>query len=341
MKKIAILRLSALGDVVLVIPLVNVLLKAFPDAEISWITTKQTVDLLGPIKRVKWVIVEKPRSLTSVLSNRKALSGYRFDALLLLQASFSAHLVSLQVSAQRKIGFDSRRGKDFHGLFINESISYEDQHFVDAYLSFARKLGVVDHVVSWEGAFSNMDGEWVDRELPEGFPRVGLATSPSKKERRWSKGNYRNVIEYLIEKKITVFLLGGNSNEEKSFNSELAAPFSGKVMDFTGQTTLPQWSALISSVNLLVAPDTGCVHVARALGTPVVGLYAVANPFLTGPYMEQQYCVNKYDEALYKYLPGSKAKDYHSRVHHPDAMSLVYSNEVIEMVDRVLESLSE
>jgi len=112
-------------------------------------------------------------------------------------------------------------------------------------------------------------------------------------------------------------------------------------MDFTGQTTLPQWSALISSVNLLVAPDTGCVHVARALGTPVVGLYAVANPFLTGPYMEQQYCVNKYDEALYKYLPGSKAKDYHSRVHHPDAMSLVYSNEVIEMVDRVLESLSE
>ncbi len=341
MKKIAILRLSALGDVVLVVPLVNVLLKAFPQAEISWITTKQTVDLLGPIKRVKWVIVEKPRSLTAILSNRKALSGYRFDALLLLQASFSAHLVSLHVSAQRKIGFDTRRGKDFHRFFVDESISYEDQHFVDAYLSFAPKLGVVDHAVSWEGAFPNMDLGWIDRELPEGFPRVGLATSPSKKERRWPKGNYRNVIEYLIEKKITVFLFGGNSKEEKSFNSELAAPFSGKVMDFTGQTTLPQWSALISSVNLLIAPDTGCVHVARALGVPVVGLYAVANPFLTGPYMKQEYCVSKYDEALNKYLPGSKAKDYHLRVHHPDAMSLIHSNEVIEMVDRALEFLPE
>ena len=341
MKKIAILRLSALGDVVLVIPLVNVLLKAFPNAEISWITTQSTVDLLGPVKGVKWLVVKKPKSLTATLSNRKALRGHRFDALLLLQASFSAHLVSLHVSAQRKIGFDSRRGKDFHGLFINESISYEDQHFVDAYLSFARKIGVVDHVVSWEGAFSNMDREWVDRELPEVFPRVGLATTPSKKERRWSKENYHNVIEYLIGKKITVFLFGGNSKEEKSFNSELAVPFSGKVKDFTGQTTLPQWSALISSVNLLIAPDTGCVHVARALGVPVVGLYAVANPFLTGPYMEQEYCVNKYDEALNKYLPGSKAKDYHLRVHHPDAMSLVHSNEVIEMVDRALESLSE
>ena len=200
---------------------------------------------------------------------------------------------------------------------------------------------MVDHVVSWEGAFSNMDREWVDRELPEVFPRVGLATTPSKKERRWSKENYHNVIEYLIGKKITVFLFGGNSKEEKSFNSELAVPFSGKVKDFTGQTTLPQWSALISSVNLLIAPDTGCVHVARALGVPVVGLYAVANPSLTGPYMEQEYCVNKYDEALNKYLPGSKAKDYHLRVHHPDAMSLVHSNEVIEMVDRALESLSE
>ena len=126
MKKIAILRLSALGDVVLVVPLVNVLLKAFPDAEISWVTTKPTVDLLGPIKRVKWVIVEKPKSLRAISNNRKTLRGLRFDTLLLLQASFSAHLVSMQISAERKIGFDRRRGKDFHRFFIDESIPCED-----------------------------------------------------------------------------------------------------------------------------------------------------------------------------------------------------------------------
>ena len=60
MRKIGLLRLSALGGVVLVVPLVNALLKAFPDAEITWITTQSTVDLIGPMKGLKWLIVKKP-----------------------------------------------------------------------------------------------------------------------------------------------------------------------------------------------------------------------------------------------------------------------------------------
>jgi heptosyltransferase I len=339
MKKIGLLRLSALGDVVLVVPLVNALLKAFPDAEITWVTTQPTVDLLGPIQRVKWVIVEKPKSLGAISNNRKTLRGLSFDTLLLLQASFSAHLVSMQISAKRKIGFDRRRGKDFHRFFIDESIPCEDQHFVDAYLAFAQKIGVVDHEVSWAGAFACMDVDWANRELPEGFPRVGIATTPSKDERRWSEEGYRGIIEHLVDRGIIVCLLGGDGSEEVSFNAKLASCFPGKIMNLTGKTTLPQWTGLISVINLLVAPDTGCVHVARALGTPVAGLYAVANPSLSGPYLEQAYCVSKYDEAFNKYLPGSKAKDFHQRVHHPDAMSLINAEEVIGKIDEALEAL--
>ena len=189
MRKIGLLRLSAIGDVVLVVPLVNALLKAFPNAEITWITTQSTVDLIGPIKGLEWVVVKKPKSIRAFRRNREVLNELRFDELLVLQASFSAHLVSMQISARRKIGFDRRRGKDFHRFFIDESIAYEDQHFVDAYLSFAYKLGATDHEVSWGGAFSNRDLNWVDTEIPDGFPRVGIATTPSKKERRWSGEN--------------------------------------------------------------------------------------------------------------------------------------------------------
>ena len=251
----------------------------------------------------------------------------------MLQASFSAHLVSMQISAKRKIGFDSRRGKDFHGFFIDESISYEDQHFVDAYLSFAHKLGATDHEVSWVGAFSNRDLDWANAVLPDGFPRVGIATTPSKKERRWSKENYRKVIEYLLRKKVIVCLFGGGGDEERSFNAELASCFPDQITDLTGKTSLPQWSALISQLSLVVAPDTGSVHLARALEVPVAGLYAVANPSLTGPYLKQDYCVNKYNEAVEKYASGSKARDYHERVHHPDAMSLIDADEVIRKIE--------
>ena len=73
MRKIGLLRLSALGGVVLVVPLVNALLKAFPDAEITWITTQSTVDLIGPMKGLKWLVVKKPRSIRAFWGNRKLL----------------------------------------------------------------------------------------------------------------------------------------------------------------------------------------------------------------------------------------------------------------------------
>ena len=100
--------------------------------------------------------------------------------------------------------------------------------------------------------------------------------------------------------------------------------------------TLSRKSRYLRQISLVVAPDTGSVHLARALGVPVVGLYAVANPSLTGPYLEQDYCVNKYHEAVEKYTSASKAWDYHDRVHHPDAMSLINADEVISQIEQAL-----
>ena len=341
MKKIGLLRLSALGDVVLVVPLVNTLIKAYPNAEISWITTQPTVDLLGSIDRVNWVVVEKPKSLRAIWNNRKVLKEMHFDFLLLLQASFSAHLLSMQIPSQRRIGFDRRRGKDFHRFFIDESIPYENQHFVDAYLAFAKKIEINVGEASWSGAFSDMDLEWASGILPKDTFCVGISTSPTKNERRWSMSGYKDIVKHLLSTDRFVCLLGGDGDEEIAFNKELESSFSQAVMYLTGETNSHQWSALLSEIDLLVAPDTGCVHVARALGTPVVGLYAVANPLLTGPYQEQDYCLNKYNEAINRYLPKTKIKDYHLRVHHADAMSLITADEVIAKIDSVFELLDK
>ncbi len=340
MRKIGVLRLSALGDATLVVPLINSLSRSFPDSYIGWITTPAVGDLIGPIKGCSYHFVKKIQGLTSVLENRRVLKPLKFDDLIVAQASFSAHLISMQIAAKRKIGFDRKRGKDFHRFFIDESIQYKDQHFVDAYLAFARKIGASECEASWSGAFSNMDVNWVSQVLPNGFPRVGIATTPSKNERRWAQEGYKEIIGYLLAKNITVCLIGGQCEEEVSYNANIASSFDDKVINLTGKTTLPQLSALLGKIDLLIAPDTGCVHIARALGTPVVGLYAVANPSLTGPYLEQNYCVNKYHDAVSKYLSVSQANDYHQRVHHFEAMSLIKANEVIDKIEQALEALS-
>jgi hypothetical protein len=95
--KIAVLRLSALGDVVLCASMVLHLVKS-GKFEISWITTKQTKDLLGKIDGVEFIIVPKPKNVKKFLECRDILKNREFDCLVLAQASFSAHFVSINVN---------------------------------------------------------------------------------------------------------------------------------------------------------------------------------------------------------------------------------------------------
>jgi heptosyltransferase I len=108
------------------------------------------------------------------------------------------------------------------------------------------------------------------------------------------------------------------------------------TLNLNGKTSLKQLAALLSQADVLLAPDTGAVHIATALGTPVIGLYAVATPGLTGPYQHQQYCVDRYPDALSRFL-GAGQHAWNTRVHHPDAMSLITVDEVMQQFKRVLE----
>ena len=115
--------------------------------KVSWITTDQTRLLLGDIPGVDFIIVPKPKSPKTFFECQKILKGYSFDCLLLAQASFSAHFVSMSVRSKRKIGFDASRSRDLHGFFVNERIDGKEEHFLDAYYRFACELGLQNPAV--------------------------------------------------------------------------------------------------------------------------------------------------------------------------------------------------
>ena len=90
----------------------------------------------------------------------------------------------------------------------------------------------------------------------------------------------------------------------------------------------------------MLAPDTGSVHIATALRIPVIGMYAVANPQLTGPYQSIKFIVDKFPEAVEKF--GSRGKSYfYSRVHHPEAMNLISVHQVKEKLEEVVNFKSD
>ena len=119
--RIGIVRLSALGDLVMCLPLIATLKKSFPNAEITWIIEDKFYPLFDKIDSIQFIPVSKIRSLSDWIHTKKMLKNERFDVLLCCQASMSANLLYPMIKAKRKIGYDKMRSKDFHNLFIHES----------------------------------------------------------------------------------------------------------------------------------------------------------------------------------------------------------------------------
>ena len=333
---IAVLRLSALGDAVLVIPLINQLLSSGKFHKVSWITTQSVVDLIGPIPGCSYIAVDKVKSLKTLFLNWLKLKKCTFDILIVAQASFSAHSISFFTKARKKIGFDRRRGKDLHHLFIDESINYKDEHFVKAYMNLGELAGASAGQPDWGNAFGHLSSKWAKSMRANEKRLVALHPHASKLERRWNNHGYIRVTKSLLKENCDILILGGDSELEKKLNLKIANSFGPEVKNLTGELSLLQWASLVREVDLLIAPDTGAVHLAHALSTKVVGLYAVANPMLTGPLNGLDDCVNRYPQAVTNFS-GKVDADYHLRVHDERAMSLIGFDDVWPKITNALE----
>lgn len=333
---ICLVRLSALGDVVLATALVQTLRERAPDARLTWITSAMTRDLLGELPGIEWIVLPRPMKLRDYLALRRQLRGRRFDVLLAAQASFRANLVHACVPATRRIGFDPRRGRDLHGLFVNERIADRDEHLAEGFLGFATALGIppAQHVRRLALPLSE-----TDRAAARGLVGAGeyFVCNPaaSKPERNWRAERYAAVCDHVARTSgWRIVFTGGGSPAEKALTDAVAAKLTVPALNLAGRTNVRQLAAVLADATGLLAPDTGPVHLAAAVGTPVVGLYAVARSALTGPWPRAEFCVDRYAEAA-RTLLGQENPGWHTRVHDARAMELITVEEVCAAVDRL------
>jgi heptosyltransferase I len=109
------------------------------------------------------------------------------------------------------------------------------------------------------------------------------------------------------------------------------------ALDLVGKDTLKQLMALLERATALLAPDSGPVHIANALGTPVLGLYACTDPERSGPYSDRRWTVDHYDEAARRFLhKPATALPWGKRVEFPGAMDLIPVGEVITRLDALV-----
>jgi lipopolysaccharide heptosyltransferase I len=294
--RILIIKPSAIGDVVHALPILNLLRRRWPDAHISWLITPGCAGLLEGHPQLDELIPfnrklfgKTWKSLTAahqLLTFGLALRGRKFDLVIDLQGLFRSGLLTIQTGAEFRVGSTSAR--EFGWIFCNHLAPLDtwNQHAVDRYLSVAEYLGLGRSPVEFNFATDDSDRQFVTQLIPDPSPYAVLLPTTHWQTKRWPVEKFAALVQPLQERFGLRSVIAGDP-------AAAGSPIPGAI-NLGGKTTLRQLTALLERASLVIANDTGPMHIACALNRPLVTMFGPTSPIQTGPYQRMD-CVVQLD----------------------------------------------
>ena len=340
-RSICILRLSAIGDTCHIVPIIRTLQHVWPTTQLTWIIGKTEARLMKLIEGVELITVDKRAGLSGLRNLREQLRGRQFDVLLHMQLAIRASAMAHQVSAPIKVGFDRARARELQWLFTNAQIApHSREHVLDSFFGFVAALGVKERVLRWDVPLPDDALAYAESLIPDSRPTLVISACSSHPLRNWTAEAYAAVADYAFrEHGMRIILAGGPTRLERETGITIESLVDAKttVINQVGKDTLPQLLALLSRATVLLAPDSGPVHMATMVGTPVIGLYAATNPARSGPYLSRQWCVDAYAQAAVRFCgktPGGLP--WTRKIEEPGVMDLITVPQVTAKIDELL-----
>lgn len=293
------------------------------------------------LEGVRLLVFDKGAGLAAYQDLRKSLAGQRFDVLLHQQVALRANIASMLIKATQKIGFDAERARDGHGLFVNQRIEAQSgQHVLDALMSFLRPMNLpLPQTPSWNLPLKDTDLDFASRHIISDRPVLTLCPVSSHPLRNWRPERYAAVADHAVTRhNMQVIIAGGPSKFEQQFNESITQAMAQTALNLTGKDTLKELAGLLGRSDLVIAPDTGPLHIANAMGTPVLGLHAASNPYRSGAYHWAHISADRYNDAAKKYLrkPADQLR-WGQKIERDGVMDLVTIADVISRMDRHLQ----
>jgi heptosyltransferase-1 len=295
---ILIVKLSAIGDVIHTLPSLAALRKHYPDADITWVIEEAASDLIMDHPHLNRVIISRRKSwigdfrggrISGALKEIKfflsALRARPYDLVIDFHGLFKSAVIVLLSGGKRKLGYDSLQ--ELSGLFYNEKIPEDmGKHAVDRYLDFARHLGAHPDTPEFIIPIREENENRVKALLMAGGigpndPFVAVSPQALWETKLWSDQKFAQLSERIIQElNMPVVFTGGEGKSIEGIQSFMTLP----SVDLAGRTTLKDLACLYRKASLLVTTDSGPMHLAAAMGTPVVALFGPTDPSRTGPY---------------------------------------------------------
>jgi heptosyltransferase-1 len=263
--RILIIKPSSLGDVIHALPTVSAIRRQFPHAHIAWLVNAELTSLLEHSPVIDRVIPFPRRDFAAIPALLRQLRREQFDVALDLQGLLRSGLIARASGAPRRVGLsDSREGAR---LFHTEIVTVPRCHAITRYLLAARHLGCPESPV----------------EFPIGItrqPRSGgwIAVNPSARwpTKLWGDELYAELVRRLPHDRV---VLTGSASERARIDH-----IAQGRRNMAGQTNLLELAELYGRCAVVITNDTGPMHLAAAVGTPVIAIFGPTDPLLTGPH---------------------------------------------------------
>jgi len=327
--RVCIVMMSAVGDAVHVLPVINAIKRHSPGSRITWVVQPGPNSLVRGHRSVDETIVfDRGAGLRAFRDIRTALDAREFDAVLNLQVYFKAGVVTAFTRSPVKLGFDKARARDLNTMFTTHTIPpHAPQHVQDQYFEFLTYLGVPHEPAEWDlGPWDN-EREW-QRTFMAKFERpiASVIVGTSKAAKDWPAERWVEVCDALYEDYgLQPVLVGGGSERER--RAERIILDGGRHPHFSALGSgLRNLVGILDASALVLAPDTGPLHMAVALDRPVISLMGFTNPKRSGPYRKfHDLTVDAFSDPGESYDASAK--------HRPGRMSRITARDVLEKVD--------
>ncbi len=284
--RLLIVLLGAIGDVVCAMPLAQRLRAAWPSTQIAWAVEPPAAPLLDAHPAVDRVIIfRRGQGAGALLEFLRAVRGFRPDVTLDCQRHFKSGLASWYSGAPRRLGFHWRNSREGNRLFNTAAIApvREFTPKLTHFLRFADALEIAPAPISFGLASGAAEREAVRPLLEQAGSRMAvLYVGASWTSKQWLPRPTALLCRRLRARGLAVVLVGAPG--DVPFAQRVLAAGAGEVIDAVGRVSLREVVAVLERATVAVGPDSGPMHIAAAVGVPVVALFGATNPARSGPW---------------------------------------------------------
>jgi lipopolysaccharide heptosyltransferase II len=277
-ERIGLVKLGAIGDVVNTLPFANRLRAGYPAARITWVIAPLSHALLEGHPAVDEFLVFDAKQPSTWPGFVRELRAQRLELAIDLQRLIKSGMITRATGAKTRLGFDRARCKERSHVFTNLRIPANPAPGVTVaqYLEFADFLELPAQPPTWKLPFTPFAARAGERI-------VVLNVGASWSSKLWANERWAELARRLAQELgLAVHLSGGR--EDRAAAGEIARAAGVPVVSHAGELTLRETAGLLASAELVISGDTGPLHMAVALGRPVVALFGAADPRRTAPF---------------------------------------------------------